>query len=245
MYKSTQLLALALLPAIAFAQGGSTEPLKDTLLRGTSASRIAALEKLGIPEEQVKNYADKGASLAGGIEWLNIFFRRQKPTAIVFLPCLDGSGASTTLLIEEQDGEWKTTDSESQDCHYNGAVSVRTAPLQGPKQEDVIVEHDTDEHGTGYISQNAHIYEIRGEKLVDVLTIQDKLFSQSGEGSYTDQDSILLPVSSGQNSPAVLEETRIDHVNFKNTVRRYIYWSSAARKFKKTAYKPVRFVAVP
>ncbi len=229
-------VAIGLFPLTVLSQ--ASEGLRDALLNGPDALRVQALESLGLSKNDAEGYKDQGASLAGGIQWFPIADTNAH-LAAVFLPCLDGSSSASLLLLQRHLNQWKTTDSTSQDCHYNGQVAARVVRLQDAQRDNILVEHDTDEHGTGYVTQFARVFEIRANKLVEILKVRDKLFEELGDGGGTNWSSVIVPVKSNTTGVLALEETRIDHLEPTKTVRRYFYWSDTEKKMKHTQFEPV------
>jgi hypothetical protein len=226
--------------ASAVAQRALTESqIVDALRSGTSEQRQSALASIGV--ENAAEYADFHASMAGEIKWLKPRLVDSNNIALLFLPC-HGDGSFLFLVRENEVGNWKATDWESFDCHYDDSVSIKLSPLRDAKVDDILIEHDCDEHGSGFVSHNAHVYSIQGHKLVLLLTSQDKLFQEGWNGGRDeDRSSVFLPVPR-KHGIFALEETKVRRVSDSSEVmRRYFYWSRMSHSFRHTAFKTVSF----
>jgi hypothetical protein len=239
MKRFTVLAFVSLIPLSYVHAQKSDSDLREALLNSSHEQRAEALEQLGLRKEDARKYEDEGPSMAGGITWTDLKPDRNVSRALVFLPCPDGSDGATLLLLQKSQSSWVTSDTTVFDCHYNGAVSIQVASLRNAHEQDVLVQHATDEHGTAWLQQDAYVYAIEGGKLEEVFRVKDR-----NRNMDTDEESVFLPVQLSNSTVSCLEETRFDRGKSGLVQRRMFCWSASHHKFVTTGFKSVTTEAI-
>ena len=225
-------LAFAALLFLDLPVAGQSQ-MKEWLNSGTEKDRVQKLVSLGVERET--------AELAGGeeVEWRPIRSESHREVAILFLPC-GALYAAFLHLLEKTDQGWRVTDSVGFDCHYDESVSFETAPLRSPNFDDVLVHHECEEHGTGFVQQNLNVFAIVSSRFKLILTTEEIIEQMDTSGEFLQRSSFAQipatePISRG------LAETRCVTLSGKRTVyRRQFRWSAARFRFLRSQFIKVQ-----
>jgi len=201
---------------------------------GTDEERVEKIVSLGVGRES--------AELASGedVEWRAVRSKSHHPAAILFLACGGLYGASLYLLKSTTQG-WHVTDAVGFDCHYDESVSVGVQALHRPHVDDVLVHHECEGHGTGFVQQNFNVFVIDSSKLELALSAEEVLKENDWPKTYvvSQRSSFALTAATFDGSGSI-EETRRTEKNGKLTVeKRTFQWSP-----KKFCFAPSPFVKV-
>jgi hypothetical protein len=191
------LFLLLLLPANVRAQTPTAREVGNGFrtLRGPELKQL--LQQLDLPPEIVDGY-----SSSGGFQWFYLNSRPGTSLNVLALPCSSILGAPI-LLVERVDDRWHLRDQEGMDCHYDDSASVQLTNLTSSRQYDLLLHHDCQGRGTGYVEQHTRLLRIVGTRFKQVLDRADIIhaFPPGREGTF--EESTFLPTS-----PDTLEQTR-------------------------------------
>jgi len=143
------------------------------------------------------------------------------------MPCSSILGAPI-LLLERLDNRWHLRDQEGMDCHYDDSASVQLTNLTSSKQYDLLLHHDCQGRGTGYVEQHTRVLQIVGTRFKQVLDRDDVVHAFPSGATGTFEESTFLPTSLN-----TLEQTREVAPYDKNdqpillklvTTRRSFHW---------------------
>jgi len=208
--------------------------MEEYLNTGSDTERVQKLLTLGAKRES--------AELASGddVKWRVIRSDSPQEMALLFTPC--GSlYASFLYLLKNTDQGWRVVDDVGFDCHYDNNVSFELVSLRRPNVDDVLVHHECEEHGTGFVKQNFNVFAIVSSKFKLVLTTEE-IVKASGwpGGGELDQQSVFASMPSTGAASGTIEETRNTNENGNLTVeKRDFRWSQM--KFR---FIPSKFVKV-
>jgi hypothetical protein len=107
------------------------------------------------------------------------------------------------LLLERSDNHWHLRDQEGMDCHYDDSASVQPVSITSSKLYDLLLHHDCQGRGTGYVEQHTRVLKIVGTRFKQVLDRQDVVHAFPPKGAGTFEESTFLPTSLN-----ILEQTR-------------------------------------
>jgi hypothetical protein len=224
-------LAFLFLALPVMAQQSQMEEFLNT---GSDAERVQKLLSFGARRES--------AELASGseVKWRVIRSDSPQEMALLFAPC--GSlYASFLYLLKNTDHGWRVVDDVGFDCHYDNSVSFEVASIRRPNVDDVLVHHECEEHGTGYVKQNFNVFAIVSSKFKLVLNTEE-IVKASGwpGGGELDQQSLFAAMQTTGAGSGVIEETRNTKENENLTVeKRDFRWSRVRFRFI-----PSKFVKV-
>lgn len=224
-------IALLLLSQPVTAQQSQMEEYLNT---GTDEERVQKILSLGGTRES--------AELASGdrVKWRAIRGNPPQEMALLFMPC--GSlYASFLYLLKNTEHGWRVVDDVGFDCHYDNTVSFEVTPLRNPHVDDVLVHHECEEHGTGFVKQNFNVFAIVSSRFKLVLTTEE-IVKASGwpGGGELDQQSVFASVQTRGKRSGIIEETRRNKENGSLTVeKRDFRWSRIRFRFV-----PSKFVKV-
>jgi hypothetical protein len=220
-------LLLLILPAKA-----QQPDMKQWLNAGNDKERTQKLVSLGIKREE--------AELAVGdtVEWRVVRSEPRHKLAIMFAPC-GGLDSAYLYLFQSSEHGWHVTDSKSFDCHYDESVSIETAPLRGPDTDDVLVHHECEGHGTGYVEQHFNVFAVDSLKLKLVLDAEEIIKENDWpEVRERLQRSAFAWVPTPGSPSQDIEETRCTRLNGKLAIQKRSFdWS--AERFR---FVPSKFV---
>ncbi len=200
--------------------------MKRWLNTGNDKEREQKLVSLGVKREE--------ADLAIGdtVEWRIVRGEPSQKLAIIFAPC-GGLDSAYLYLLQSTDRGWHVTDSVGFDCHYDESVSIETAPLRGPDADDVLVHHECESHGTGYVEQHFNVFAVDSLKLKLALDTEE-IVNESDWPEVRERLQrsafawVPIPVSRSQ----VIDETRCTRLNGKLTIqKRTFHWSAETFRF--------------
>jgi hypothetical protein len=148
---------------------------------------------------------------------------------------------SADIYLLKGDGQqWKITDHDQFDCHYDSSVSFELLDLQRPRFDDLLIHHVGEGHGGGYSQQDFQVFVVAKGKLEMVLDAEEVIVASPKPGPPHDlvQRSQFVAVPTERSHPYDIEETRSSTLNGRLTVqRRYFRWIESARR-----YLPSRFI---
>lgn len=208
--------------------------MEENLNTGSDAVRLQKLLALGAKQES--------AELASGAElrWREIRSDSPQKMALLFAPC--GAVYSSFLyLLKSTDHGWRIVDDVGFDCHYDNKVSFEVVPLRLPNVDDVLVHHECEEHGTGFVKQNFNVFVIISSRFTLVLNAEE-IVRASGwpGGGELDQQSVFATMPTAGAGSKIIEETRTINENGNFTVeKRDFRWSRMRSRFI-----PSKFVKV-
>ena len=194
---------------------------------GTGEGRVQKLISLGVDRETAE------LSVGDELDWRPIRSESHREAAILFLPC-GGLYAASLHLLEKTDHGWHVTDSVGFDCHYDESVSFETARLRSPKSDDVLVHHECEAHGTGFVQQNLNVFAVVSSKFKLLLNTEEIVeASDLPVGSYEiHQRSSFAQIPDAGSGSRAIEETRCATVNGKLTIyKRQFLWSAVKFRF--------------
>jgi hypothetical protein len=161
-------------------------------------------------------------------------------SGIAFLP--NGTGISCYLYLLQGSDEhpdtkpWHAVDHQDINC-WDGPASLETMPLRRPDEDDLVLHHVNENHGSGVVADQTQIFSILGGKLVQTLATEDFLTEVTlGTTDTLDRRSTFLRFPNNS-----LEETRTTALNdkLKKVERRSWRWSEQKRTFVSTPFLPV------
>lgn len=147
------------------------------------------LEQLDLPPEIVDEYS---SSHIIGFHWFYLNSRPGSSLNVLALPCNSILGAPI-LLLERSDDHWHLRDHEGMDCHYDDSANIQFASLTSSKQYDLLLHHDCQGRGTGYVEQHTRVLQIVGTRFKQVLNRQDVVHDFPPGGTGTFEESTFLP----------------------------------------------------
>lgn len=196
-------IAIPLLLLMLSAHGGAQAPtareVGDGLRLSTGPELRHLLEQLDIPPEIVDGYSSSGIV---GFDWFYLNSRPGTSLNVLALPCSSTLGAPI-LLLERSDNHWHLRNQEGMDCHYDNSANVQLVSLTSSKQYDLLLHHDCQGRGTGYIEQHTRVLQIVGTRFKQVLDQEDVVHAFPPGGTGTFEESTFLPTSLN-----TLEQTR-------------------------------------
>jgi hypothetical protein len=207
--------------------------MEEYLNTGSDAERVQKLLSLGAKRES--------AELASGeLKWRDIRTDSPQGMALLFAPC-GALYASFLYLLKSTDHGWRIVDDVGFDCHYDNNVSFEVVSLRRPNVDDMLVHHECEEHGTGFVKQNFNVFAIVSSKFRLVLNTEE-IVKASGwpGGGELDQQSVFATVPTAGAGSRIIEETRTTNENGALTVeKRDFRWSPMRFRFI-----PSKFVKV-
>jgi hypothetical protein len=228
LFASVAFLSLAL-PVIA-----QQSQMEEYLNTGSDAERVQKLISLGVkPESAEFTSGDE-------VKWRVIRSESSQEMALLFAPC-GAVYASFLFLLKNTDHGWRVVDDVGFDCHYDNNVSFEVASLRRPNVDDVLVHHECEEHGTGFVKQDFNVFAIVSSKFKLVLNTEE-IVNASGwpGGGELDQQSVFVTMPTTGAGSGIIEETRNSKENGNLTVeKRNFRWSQMRFRFT-----PSRFVKV-
>jgi hypothetical protein len=200
---------------------------------GSEKERTQKLISLGIRDDQ--------ARLAAGedVQWRPIRSESQSGLAVLFVPC--GSFEESGLyLLEEGNKGWHVEDRTGFDCHYDDSVSISMASVRTPNVDDILVHHECEERGTGYLEQHFNVLVVESGKFKIILNVKE-VVNESGWPEKSEfrlrSKFALVPSRLGSR---IIEETRCTDDNGRISVRkRRFRWDESALRLI-----PSKFVSV-
>jgi hypothetical protein len=194
--------------------------MEEYLNTGSDPERVQKLLSLGAKRES--------AELTSGdqVKWRAIRSDSPQKMALLFMPC--GSLYASFLDLLKNTGQgWRVVDEVGFDCHYDNSVSFEVASLRRPSVDDVLVHHECEEHGTGYVKQNLNVFVIVSSRFKLVLNTEE-IVRKSGwpGGGELDQQSLFATMPTIGAGSGAIEETRNIKENGNLTVeKRDFRWS--------------------
>jgi hypothetical protein len=201
--------------------------MNQWLNTGTDKERTQKLVSLGIKPDE--------ADLAMGdsVRWVAVRGKPRRKVAVLFVPC-GGLHTAAVYLLTLGDHGWQVNDSVGFDCHYDDSVSFKTAPLRRPDVDDVLIHHECESHGTGFVQQNFDVYAIDSSQFKRILDSEEVVRDMGPtDGTYDLlQRSFFATVPTSGSASQSIEETRCSNRNGKLTIQtRTFRWSAAAFRF--------------
>jgi len=201
---------------------------------GTEKQRAHKLVSLGVEDEMARL-----AVFDRDIEWVPIRTDSQNEAAIMFFPCGAMYGASLYVL-KNADRGWQVTSRVGFDCHYDESVSVEAKSIRKPNVDDILVHHECEEHGTGFVQQNSNVFAVGSGKFRRLLdaeeVVRDNDLPTGGERL---QRSSFAAFHEKSGVPA-MQETRCTTLDGKLTIeKRTFRWSDSAGRFLPSKLKGV------
>lgn len=196
-------IAILLFFLLSSAHGGAQAPtareVGNSLRLSTGPELKQLLEQLDIPPEIADAYSSRNIH---GFHWFYIKSGPGTALNVLALPCSSILGAPI-LLLERSDDHWHLRDHEGMDCHYDDSANVQLVSLTSSKQYDLLLQHDCQGRGTGYIEQHTRVLKVVGTRFKQVLDREDvvHVFPPGATGTF--EESIFLPTSLN-----TLEQTR-------------------------------------
>jgi hypothetical protein len=211
--------------------------MKQWLNTGTEKQRVHKLASLGVADEMARS-----AVFERDIEWMRIRTESQNETAIMFFPCGAMYGASLYVLRNSYKG-WHVTNRVGFDCHYDQSVSVEAKSVRKPNVDDILVHHECEEHGTGFVQQDFNVFAVSSGKLRLLLDAQEVVSEDDLPiGGERLQRSSFVTFQEQTGVPAI-QETRCTTQDGQLTIeKRTFHWSDSPGRF--LASKLVRVKAV-
>jgi hypothetical protein len=210
---------------------GKLDEMENMLYVADAGQKAGLLARLGVDQAIAKDVADH--LMAGDkIELKPIRTKGKAHDGVAFLP--SGTGVSCYLfLLQGSDEEpvkmaWHVVDHQELNC-WDGSYSYEIMPLRRSDEDDLVLHHVNEGHGSGILVNQTQVYSILGGKLVQTLVTQDYRSEVIwGTENSLEQSSTFLRFP---NNP--LEETRASTYNdkLKKVERRYWRWSEQKRKF--------------
>jgi len=205
------------------------------LKTGTEQQRVKKLLDLGVDREAA------GIAPTDESEWRAMRTESRQRFAILFLPC--GALSSSSLhLLRWDGGRWRVIDSVGFDCHYDDSVSIQTAALRSQEFDDVLVHHECESHGTGFVQQNFNVYAIRSGKLRLMLNREEVVNADpySPGTKALKQRSRFKALAATETDSGKIEETRCSTVNGKVKIQtRDFRWSNLRHRFVASEFTTV------
>jgi hypothetical protein len=218
---------------------GKLDAMENTLDVADVHQKAELLARLGV-DPLVAKAASEALLPGQKIQLFPIRTTGGAPSGIAFLP--NGTGISCSLYLLQGSDEhpdtkhWHAVDHQDINC-WDGPASLETMPLRRPDEDDLVLHHVNENHGSGEASDQTQIFSILGGKLVQTLATQDYRFENSmaiRDGLEQRSTFLRFPDSS-------LEETRTTTLNdkLKKVERRSWRWSEQKRTFVSTPFLPV------
>ena len=209
--------------------------MEDWLNTGTEEVRVQKLISLGVERHAAE------LKVKEKIKWRLIRSESHHEIALLFLPCGALSDTSFLYLLESTDHVWHVTDRVGFDCHYDDSVSFEVAALRSPDVDDVLVHHECEGHGTGFLQQNFKVFAVASSRFKLVLNTEEILKVSGWPGSHElNQRSLFATIRSGGTDLGFIQETRCTEDNGRLTIQeRKFRWSPAMFRFL-----PSQFVKV-
>ena len=160
--------------------------------------------------------------------------------ALLFTPC-DSVYASYLYLLKNTDRGWRALDDVDFDCHYDNNVSFEVASFRRPNVDDVLVHHDCEEHGTGYVKQNFKVFAIVSSRFKLVLSTEEmvRVSGWPGGVELDQKSSFAVKPILGAGSGSI-KETRFTKESGNLAVEtRDFQWSTIRLRFV-----PSKFIKV-
>ena len=187
------------LPAVVPAQTPTAREVGNRLKTSTGPELKQILEQLDAPAEIVDYYSSSDII---GFHWFYLNSRPGTSLNVLALPCTSILGAPI-LLLERSDNHWHLRDQEGMDCHYDDSANVQLANLTSSKQYDLLLHHDCQGRGTGYVEQHTRVLQIVGARFRQVLSREDVVHAFPPGAAGTFEESTFLSTSLN-----TLEQTR-------------------------------------
>jgi hypothetical protein len=200
---------------------------------GTQQEREAKFVSLGMKRES----ADLAAS--DEVVWQPVRSDSERELALLFHPCGALSTASLHLLTRAN-GRWHVVQSVGFDCHYDDSVSFQLSSLRSPKIDDVVVHHECEGHGTGFVQQNLNVFAIKSGRLQLVLSVEEVIDANGTDNHELLQRSSFAAIESHESGIPTLQETQCEKLNGKLAVRkRRFRWSETKFRFLRSPFVSV------
>jgi hypothetical protein len=208
--------------------------MEQYLNTGADEERVQKILSLGARRESVE--------LASGtqVKWQAIRSDSPQEMALLFTPC-GALYASFLYLLKSTDHGWRVVDDVGFDCHYDESVYFEVASLRRPNLDEVLVHHECEEHGTGFVKQNFNVFAIVSSKFKLVLNTEEIVRANGWPGGgELDQQSSFAAMPTKGAGPGVIKEVRNTKENENLTIeKREFRWSRL--KFR---FIPSKFVKV-
>ena len=221
--------------SLAFPVMAQQSQMEGYLNSGSDAERVQKLLSLGAKRESAE-------LLSGGeLKWREIRSDSPQEMALLFAPCGSFYGSSLYLLKSTDHG-WRIVDDVGFDCHYDNNVSFEVVSLRRPNVDDVLVHHECEEHGTGFVKQNFNVFAIVSSKFRLVLNTEEivKASGWPGGGELDQQSAFVTMPTTGARS-GIIEETRNSNENGNLTVeKRHFRWSKMRFRFIRSKFVKVK-----
>jgi hypothetical protein len=218
------------LPAVA-----QQSNMNRWLNAGSAEQRTEKLVSLGIKPEEARSAAEDA------VQWRLVRREPRPQLAVLFVPCGAFDGAALYLLTTADD-RWHVTDRTGFDCHYDESLSFETTPLRRADVDDVLVHHECEERGTGFVQQNFNVYAVDSSKFKRILDSEETVRDMGTAGGKYDllQRSFFATVPTSESTARAIEETRCSNLNGKLTIQtRTFRWSAAAFRFVPSKFAKV------
>jgi hypothetical protein len=209
--------------------------MQTWLNTGKNEERIDKIVSLAVKREV--------AELANGedVEWHVLRTNPHRELAVLFLPC-DALSSASLYLLETTNHSWHVTDVVGFDCHYDDAVSVGVAALRSANADDVLVHHECEGHGIGFLQQNFNVFVVPSSRLKLALSTKEIVKESDWPATYEpNQRSSFALTQATREDSGVIEETRRTEKNGKLTVEtRAFRWSPKEFRFVPSPFAKVK-----
>ena len=131
---------------------------------------------------------------------------------------------------------WHAIDHQEINC-WDGPATLEILPLRRTDEDDLVLHHVNENHGSGVVADQTQIFSILSGKLLQTLATEDFL-SQVTLGTVDTLDRRSTFLRFPNNS---LEETRTTALNdaLKKVERRYWRWSEQKQRFVPSPFLPI------
>jgi hypothetical protein len=234
MSKCAIAAALLLTSTLTVAQSPQMSRWLNT---GTEKERVQKLVSLGVEEDQAKLVA------GDEVEWKPLRSESQQSLALLFLPC-DSFEESFLYLLERSRNGWHAKDKVGFDCHYDDSVRIEATWLRSSTIDDILVHHECEERGTGYLEQHFNVFAVSSGKLRIILNTKE-VVSEYGwpEKREFHQRSKFAVLPTQELELSRLKETRCINNNGKISVQeRQFRWDESTFRLVPSDFLNVRTI---
>ena len=216
---------------------GKLDEMENMLGLADANQKADLLARLGVDPATAKATSEE--LLPGqGIELKPIRTRGEAHYGVAFLPSNGGISCSLYLLQgadeEPRKIAWHVIDHQELNC-WHGASSLEIMPLRQPDEDDLVLHHVNENHGSGVVADQTQVFSILSGKLLQTLATQDFLSEVTlGTENTLDQRSTFLRFPNN-----FLEETRTtaNDDKLKKVERRYWRWSEEKHRFAPSQFR--------
>lgn len=218
---------------------GKLDAMENMLDVADAHQKADLLARLGV-DPAIAKTAGEGLLPGQKIQLLPIRTTAGAHSGVVFL--LSGTGVSCSLYLLQGSDEhpgtmpWHAIDHQQINC-WDGTAWLETMPLRQAGEDDLVLHHVNENHGSGVVADQTQIFSILRGKLVETLATEDFLSQVTlGTEDTLEQRSTFLRFPDNS-----LEETRTTALNgtLKQVERRFWRWSEQKQRFTPGPFLPV------